>query len=136
MGGYDNRIFNNTIQNTDCALYFWAGAAGNSIYGNNFINNSRQVQIGEVYNSTVAEWDNDEIGNYWSDYNGQGVYVINKDNIDHYPLIEPYHVPEISESNLPTTLLTVTIVIAVTIGIVILSLVLYRRHQKTANLKQ
>ena len=128
MGGYDNRIFNNTIQNTDCALYFWAGAAGNSIYGNNFINNSRQVQIGEVYNSTVAEWDNDEIGNYWSDYNGQGVYVINQDNIDLHPLTEPYHFTATSESNSPTLLDIVVITSAVAIGIV--SLLLYRRHRK------
>ena len=131
MGGYDNRIFNNTIQDTNCAIYFWAGAVSNSIYGNNFVNNSRQIQIGDVYNSTVAKWDNGNIGNYWSDYNGQGVYVINQDNIDHYPLSEPYHGSAINEPNLPTTLLTVTIVIAVTIGIVILSLLLYRRYRKT-----
>ena len=131
MGGYDNKIFNNTIQNTGGALYFWAYAVGNSVYGNNFINNSRQVQIGDVYNSTVAKWDNDGVGNYWSDHNGQGDYVINQDNVDHYPLTEPYHVSVISEPNLPTTLPIVIVAITVTIGII--SLLLYLRYRKTAN---
>ncbi|MCW4000004.1 MAG: hypothetical protein NWE93_07180 [Candidatus Bathyarchaeota archaeon] len=134
MGGNNNKIFNNTIQNTGCALYFWAYAVSNSIYGNNFINNSRQVQIGEVYNSTVAKWDNGEVGNFWSDFNGQGNYVIDQNNIDYYPLSEPYHMSTKSVSNLDTALLIAIITVAITAGIV--SLLLFRRHRKTTNLKQ
>jgi len=132
MGGYDNRIFNNTIQNTDCAIYFWAYAASNSIYGNNFINNLRQVRIGDVYNPIVAKWDDGNIGNYWSDYSGQGVYVINQDNIDHYPLTELYHVSQIPESNLSLLLQIATIAVAVILVIVILSIILYKKHRKTS----
>jgi len=72
---------------------------GNKVYRNNLDNSQNAlIQTACPYNITrtiayvigngtdIVLWDNDVVGNYWSDYNGQGAYVIDKDNVDHYPL--------------------------------------------------
>jgi hypothetical protein len=71
-----------------------AGSFNNSIYHNNFVDNGQQFYS---YNAT-NDWDDGypSGGNYWSDYNGtdanhDGIgdtpYVIDANNIDHYPLV-------------------------------------------------
>ena len=40
----------------------------NTLYHNNFINNTKQVKIGFL--DHTDQWDNGKEGNYWSDYNG------------------------------------------------------------------
>jgi hypothetical protein len=83
-------------------------ASNNSIYHNNFLDhNLRFDTIEEVY---VGAWDDcyPSGGNYWSDYTGtdlySGVYqnetgsdgigdtpyVIDENNVDHYPLMHPW----------------------------------------------
>ncbi|MEM0057744.1 MAG: NosD domain-containing protein [Candidatus Bathyarchaeia archaeon] len=69
----------------------------NIIYHNDFI---RNIQQAFTINSTGNIWDAGPVfgGNYWSDYNGtdangDGIgetpYIIDGDNVDHYPLIHP-----------------------------------------------
>lgn len=50
-----------------------SGSNGNSIYTNNFVNNSKQVFVHQSLNST---WDGGYYvgGNYWSDHNGTDLY--------------------------------------------------------------
>jgi len=82
---------------------------GNKIFRNNFTNNTRQVTMLQPSNST---WDGGYVingfGNYWSDYVGEDLfwgqnqnligedgigdtpYVIDANNVDHYPLILPW----------------------------------------------
>jgi parallel beta-helix repeat protein len=82
---YGNTIVGNTISNSEYEgvdLFF---SSGNTFHHNNFINNTDQV-----YPSGVNTWDNGNEGNYWSDYNGTGSYVIDENNQDHYPLVNPY----------------------------------------------
>jgi nitrous oxidase accessory protein NosD len=90
--------------------------SGNVVYRNNFINNIQQA--GEVFqydfnfpnNGTdIVAWDNDKEGNYWSDYehrypnaeemDGTGTwdtrYIIDKNNQDNYPLMNPVTIPKI-----------------------------------------
>ncbi len=66
----------------------------NVIHHNNFINNAPQAGVDTFHNT----WDDGREGNYWSDYNGtdsnhdgagDAPYVLNKENIDHHPLMKP-----------------------------------------------
>ncbi|KPV64194.1 MAG: Periplasmic copper-binding protein (NosD) [Candidatus Bathyarchaeota archaeon BA2] len=108
-----NSISGNNIANNYWGIWLW-GSSNNSIFHNNFINNTRQVYD--------YSWDNPEVspsintwddgypsgGNYWSDYTGvdyysgpnqdqpgsDGIgdtpYIIDEYNIDHYPLMKPW----------------------------------------------
>lgn len=120
-----------------------------TIYLNNFIDNSENTQIRIVEGIVAPVWDKDSVGNYWSDYDGSGVYVIDENNIDRYPLSNPV---DIYATPNPTPTLTPTlppedrnpphlepiiylIPISIIVTVVVLSVLLYRRHRKTANLK-
>jgi parallel beta-helix repeat protein len=115
----NNSIFGNQITKNDVGICEWSEGGptyGYKIFHNNFINNTKQV---DVSNSSVNAWDNGAEGNYWSDYNGtdsdqDGIgdtpYNINANNTDHYPLMgmfsdfpvtvegETHHVTTISNS--------------------------------------
>jgi len=69
-------------------------------------------------------WDNGTSGNYWSDYLtrypnaseigntgvGDTPFYINENNIDHYPLMEPFIIPEFPSWAILPLLLIVTFV--------------------------
>jgi nitrous oxidase accessory protein len=85
-----------------------------SFYHNNFINNTVQV---ESFANGTAIWDEGWEGNYWSDFNGtdsdhDGIgdtpYVIDSNNIDHYPLMNPYWIPADVNHDLKVNILDVT----------------------------
>ena len=98
FGGY-NMICRNLITNNNIGIRYetefrvwWY----NSLYLNNFVNNTVQAMIPTTKNST---WDDGVKGNYWSDYtgidlDGDGIgdapYIVSGDNLDNYPLMEPY----------------------------------------------
>ena len=79
--------------------------SNNIVYNNNFVNNTKQnvkIENSYPYNSTgiangtvVVSWDNGKVGNYWSDYNGGGSYVINQNNVDHHPIAQPVDIPTV-----------------------------------------
>jgi hypothetical protein len=70
---------------------------GNKVYRNNLNNSGNAIVMTACpYNITniqyaigngtdVVSWDSGFVGNYWSDYQGQGTYVIDENNIDHHP---------------------------------------------------
>ena len=60
-----NIIHRNSIINNECGILCACASCDNMIYHNNFINNTDQA--GDEGTNT---WDNDDNGNYWSDYNG------------------------------------------------------------------
>jgi len=91
-----NEIKENSVLNNSCGMWIQF-SSNNSIYNNNFIDNDKQI----VLINSINKWDKGaEIGgNYWSDYkgedlNGDGIgddpYLIDEENVDHYPLIEPW----------------------------------------------
>jgi parallel beta-helix repeat protein len=113
-----NRAFGNNITGNFRGLWI-QGSQNNSIYNNNFDNNTLNVFIvGEavihgsqrVVTPLMNTFDNGTVGNYWSDYNGTDdnrdrtgdtPYVIDAFNQDNYPLILP-----ISITILPTSVPT------------------------------
>ena len=96
-----NRIAQNILEENEVGLVL-AMAQYNLIYHNNFINNSIQAM-----NSWLG-WSQPTYntldlgiygGNYWSEYNGtdnnhDGIgdtpYIVNKPNVDHYPLMHAW----------------------------------------------
>jgi parallel beta-helix repeat protein len=108
----NNLIVGNNIENSTApstggyGIVFW-GASNNTIYHNNFMNNKVQA-YDYSFNSpfSVNTWDNGypSGGNYWSDYKtryprateidssgiGDKLYVIDSNNTDRYPLMEPF----------------------------------------------
>jgi parallel beta-helix repeat protein len=99
---------NNTVSSNNIAensVGIWVSlSSNNTIYDNNIINNTRQVDSEGLPNS----WDHNARGNYWSDYTNKypnaserdttgtwnTSYVIDANNIDHYPLMNQIVIPE------------------------------------------
>ena len=101
----NNTLYMNHIEgHSQYGLYNSGNCFGNTIYHNNFINNTYQASSGAINN-----WDDGypSGGNYWSDYLGVDLYsgpfqnetgsdgigdtpyVIDENNKDHYPLMNP-----------------------------------------------
>jgi parallel beta-helix repeat protein len=106
----NNTFSGNNIANNGRYGVWLYGSSSNTFYHNNIIDNAQQVVFSDVYANV---WDDGypSGGNYWSDYSGvdfysgsfqnetgsDGIgdtsYVMNEDNQDHYPLMQPYVVP-------------------------------------------
>jgi nitrous oxidase accessory protein NosD len=151
-----NKITENQIANNKIGMrLFWMYTGGgyptgqnplpmnNTIYYNDFTNNL-QSAVGETIIFTPGctnVWDNGTRGNYWSDYNGadnngDGIggtpYVIDANNIDHYPLISPYEtlLPEPKPEPFQTALVVATVAVVVVVGAGLL--LLYRKQRRGA----
>jgi parallel beta-helix repeat protein len=125
-----NTVTGNHIEDNQIAINCWAGnpipeGLQNRIYYNNFVNNTwdflnqaifKEEKSSELlYPALLNVWDNGNLGNYWSDYNGNdadgdGVgdtpYFIDDhyplegaNDTDNYPLMNPI---EIVTPSLPT----------------------------------
>ncbi|MCJ7770712.1 right-handed parallel beta-helix repeat-containing protein [Candidatus Bathyarchaeota archaeon] len=110
-----NKIIANRIANNGQYGMWLSSASNNLIYHNNFTGNTQPVNL---QNSPANIWDNGypSGGNYWSSYSGvdtkhgpnqditgsdnigDNVYVLDTDNRDRYPLINPFIVPEFSST--------------------------------------
>jgi parallel beta-helix repeat protein len=96
----------NTIR--DCGSGLTVSGEDNFICHNNFVNNQNQAEILDPFHN---DWNDTHEGNYWSDHNGtdthsgpyqnetgsDGIgdtpYVIDANNTDHYPLMNPHASP-------------------------------------------
>ncbi len=144
---YSNNLTHNDIGVSlqNYALYnsfIYSEDAGseNQFYSNKLVNNTQNAVVehaisedtisgDSIGNATdIVSWDNGKIGNYWSDYNGNGNYVIDENNIDYYPLNQP-------RQNSINFILLIG-VIAIVLAVSLIPLLLYRRHRKTASLNQ
>jgi parallel beta-helix repeat protein len=92
-------------------------SSNNRIYLNNFLNNSYPFYFQDT--PFANSWDNGVDGNYWSNYkityaNSNGTYstpyVLDENNVDHYPLTKP-----VSNLNNPTPSPTQLLIPKVTI---------------------
>jgi parallel beta-helix repeat protein len=133
---YHNTFIGNYISGNRFGLAFEGNGAGNTFYQNTFNDNEQQVRIniGAVVGTNY--WDNGQVGNYWSDYDGNGAYVIDENNIDHYPLIQQVDISSEAPTPLGALFTPLTIgIITISIIAVLTSIALFRRHRKTADLK-
>jgi parallel beta-helix repeat protein len=114
---------------------------GNTVFGNLFIDNSEQVSQDEMdYNNInptwstgtdIILWDNGTLGNYWDDYagvdeNGDEIgdtpYIIDENNQDNYPSINPLDISKIPEFP--------SLVLLPLLATIILIILIYRRNMK------
>ena len=99
----NNEIISNEVLNNPYGIEVQSSSSNNTIYHNNFINNIWQARV--LLSPLNTTWDDGypSGGNYWSDYNGtdanhDGIgdtpYIIDENNQDNYPLMNPYIPPE------------------------------------------
>ena len=116
---------------------------GNTVFGNLFVNNTKQVSQEERnfnypdstrMGTDIVSWDNSTIGNYWDDYSGlddndDGIgdtpYVIDENNQDNYPLMMP---SEPEEELFPTALVITPVIIVTILCIGLLFYFKKRKH--------
>jgi parallel beta-helix repeat protein len=122
----NNTIVENNIADQDTGISFHT-SSNNLIYHNNIVNNTKQVYdvgwegIGQPFPGTPLPseniWDNDYPtgGNYWSNYvneypeakelDGSGIwetpYIIDENNQDRYPLMNPVSIPTVQVPEAP-----------------------------------
>ncbi|MGD0977532.1 MAG: NosD domain-containing protein [Candidatus Bathyarchaeia archaeon] len=97
----------NTINDSGGGLA--VSGEGSLICHNNFVNNQNQAVILDSFHN---DWNNTREGNYWSDYNGtdanqDGIgdtpYVVDANNTDFYPLMEPYSLHDLGVVSVATS---------------------------------
>lgn len=115
-----NKIYRNNLFDNKIAVQIKT-ASHNVFYQNNFFDNEIQVNIQEEFVNTNNTWNYNNRGNYWDDYtgtdaNGDGIgdtpYIINLDNQDNYPLMEPVIIPEFPSWLIVPMFLIATLVVA------------------------
>ena len=122
--GSDNKVYRNNLSNYQNAFIQTSFAYGNISTITYAIGNG----------TDVVSWDNGAVGNYWSDYAGNGTYVINQINIDHHPLTQQVGISVNTPTLTPLstgfviTVPLLVLVFAIIMGIV--SLLLFRRYQR------
>jgi nitrous oxidase accessory protein NosD len=103
VNGVDSIIFENYVANSSHGVIMNAGdnypLGNNTLYHNNFVNNIDPLLLLGDASKSVNFWDNGKEGNYWSNYNGtddkvKGIgdapFTVDQNNVDRYPLMEPY----------------------------------------------
>jgi hypothetical protein len=119
---------------------------GNKVYENNLDNSPNTIKetafpYGNITNITYAigngtdivSWHNAVVGNYWSDYNGHGTYVIDETNVDHYPLTQQVDISAVAPtapSGIPLLAISVVSTVSVVIVGIIILVYFQKRKQK------
>ncbi|MCW4030352.1 MAG: right-handed parallel beta-helix repeat-containing protein [Candidatus Bathyarchaeota archaeon] len=114
-------------------------ASGNRLYHNNIVDNLQNVRIENApfYNvsryigngTDIISWDNGAVGNYWSDYDGNGTYVIDQNNVDHYPLTQQTSFDSRPPASPVDFVFLIPVAVAAIVLVVLLSLVIIKRKQ-------
>jgi nitrous oxidase accessory protein len=134
IDGYENTVTNNVIQQNQEGIHFLSTnkedlVRDNLVYSNNFIKNTVQIETQIQFSADKSlgsnNWDNGEIGNYWSIYRGKdndkdgigdSALIINKNNQDNYPLMEPVEtgaIPEFPSWTILPLVLTFTLFLVI-----------------------
>jgi len=100
----NNTVSRNDIRNNHGGVRLGVGASNNLFYHNNFANQYRLNPEVYTYDGPTNSWDDGypSGGNYWSNYGGEdqdgdGIgdtpYIIDENNKDRYPLMNPWRPP-------------------------------------------
>jgi parallel beta-helix repeat protein len=162
QSGYNNITFNDisknkkgvfidyaAVNNTFLANYFTLNNEGvvlnmaqNNLFClNNFINNSKTLDLMSYPPRTANIWDNWSTGNYWSEYNGtdenhDGIgdtpYVPAVNNTDYFPLITPYVIQTkgYQPQSQPFPTVPVAVASGASITVIAIGLVVYFKKRK------
>ncbi len=84
LSGSDCMLINNTAADNVCGICLSRSSQDVSLSLNRLYDNT---QHNAVDNGTANAWDNGTHGNYWDDYDGEGVYLIpgSAESIDNHP---------------------------------------------------
>jgi len=133
----NNAVVRNLIENNTYGISVME-SSDNIFLRNTFLNNSKQVTDLVIRTQTwlfdlsINIWDNGIEGNYWSNYNstdtdGDGIgdspYIIDENNQDNYPLVNPTIIPEF-----PSWTILLIMLLSVTVPAII-----YRRSIRKHN---
>lgn len=142
---------NNLVGNT---YGVWISLSSNNTFSsNNFINNTHQANFENplansftevnpeiIENVSASNWDDGTTGNYWGDYEGRypnaskldgsgtwnTPYIINENNRDNYPLVNPIKISD----DAPFLLLLLVLAAVLTAAVVALGIGIYRNKRK------
>jgi len=146
LGAEHNIIVDNNITgNIGHGLEF-GGSSNNTIYRNRFIDNRVQIYPIPWKFPSFNLWDAGSQGNYWSDYNGTDAdgdcvgdtpYVVDGNNQDRYPLMEPYANPKIPDEEQPSAAATLIAASAAAAAAGATALIYFKkRRRQTQNTKE
>jgi nitrous oxidase accessory protein len=109
VDGSNNVIYNNYVANNSYGINIGRhskSGENTTLYHNNFVDNIEQVRIESRAKDYGLIFDNGSEGNFWSNYNGtdsngDGIgdipYIIDENNRDNFPFMEPVETGAIPE---------------------------------------
>jgi parallel beta-helix repeat protein len=116
-------IQNEIYNNTGVGIYLDRTSNRNLIYNNEIAFNSPNA----ICEGSLNSWDNGvDTGNWWSDYNGTGPYIIDENDQDNFPKVNSTSLTEPGPWEFDPLILGVAgVVVAV---VVLVAIVFYRRR--------
>lgn len=152
-GLYFDGCDNNTVIGNTFAYNYYGinleASSNNYFYDNNFIDNSIQVKLlsNTEPGNGINTWDNDTVGNYWSDHTGNGSQpyaIIANDSgqvvyYDYHPLSSPSNLsatPSPSLLQLFSSVPELSWLAILPLLLSVFSVAVIIRHRKTANLSK
>jgi hypothetical protein len=98
------------------------------VYNNNIVDSIKNAVVDSSFSyplnpsrngTDVVLWDNGLVGNYLSDYNGQGIHVIGENNVDYHPLTRQVEICATASAPLPIAFLAIIVVVGVGAGLLV-----------------
>jgi nitrous oxidase accessory protein NosD len=136
---YENNIYRNPRGIIIADTSGWSPMGlGNAIFKNNFYENNLNANATSNVTNAIS-WFHNGVGNYWSDYSGNGNYTIAQGHVDYYPLTEKVAVgvptgsldiEQPSDFNLPLLVSVVSGGVAIVAAAVLLVYFWRHRHRQ------
>jgi len=152
FGCLNNKFLRNQFSQSDFGV--WMSSASNNIFsGNNFVDNKNQTIMNDssglsYFEDTEAKskeqrfasinfWDQNKQGNYWNNYepsdsNEDGIgdtpYILDENNQDNYPLMQPTDISQSFKQHVQESDPTFIIVVIIVAFSLLISILFYNRQ--------